>query len=63
VTVVFEQQLQRVAIVLIVVDDKDTGEFRCHTHLELFSVGSLFQRSTSVTWSMDEGAVIACITT
>src|SRR5262249_43257585 len=31
----FEQQLQRVAIVLIVVDDEDTGHIRCHEHLEL----------------------------
>jgi hypothetical protein len=39
VTVGFEQQLQRVSIVLIVIDDKDTGEIRCHEHLKLFSTG------------------------
>jgi hypothetical protein len=39
VTIGFEQQLQRVSIVLIVIDDKDTGKFRCHQYLELFSIG------------------------
>ena len=39
VTIGFEQQLQRVSIVLIVIDDKDTGEIRCHEHLESFSIG------------------------
>jgi hypothetical protein len=39
VTIGFEQQLQRVSIVLIVIDDKDTGEIRCHQYLELFSIG------------------------
>jgi hypothetical protein len=39
VTIAFEQQLQRVSIVLIVIDDKDTGEIRCHEHLEFFSIG------------------------
>src|SRR5262249_58716113 len=37
VTVAFEQQLQCVSIVLIVVDDEDTGHIRCHEHLELSS--------------------------
>jgi hypothetical protein len=39
VTIGFQHQLQRVSIVLIVIDDKDTGEIRCHEHLELFSIG------------------------
>jgi hypothetical protein len=30
--------LQRVAIILIVIDDEDTGEVRCHEHLEFFSI-------------------------
>jgi hypothetical protein len=39
VTIAFEQQLQRISVVLIVVDDEDTGETRCHAHLAPFSVG------------------------
>jgi len=38
VTIAFEQQLQRVSIVLIVIDDKDTGEIRCHEHPEPSSI-------------------------
>jgi hypothetical protein len=38
VTIGFEHQLQRVSIVLIVIDDKNTDEIRCHEHLELFSL-------------------------
>jgi hypothetical protein len=34
--------LQGVSIVLIVIDDKDTGKFRCHAHLKLFSVAHHF---------------------
>jgi hypothetical protein len=37
--VAFEQQLQRISIVLVVIDDEDTGEFRCHAHLALFLLG------------------------
>jgi hypothetical protein len=49
VTIGFQHQLQRVSIVLIVIDDKDTGEIRCHEHLELFSIGdaSLSERENS----------------
>jgi hypothetical protein len=36
VTIGFEHQLQRVSVVLIVIDDKDAGQIRCHEHLELF---------------------------
>jgi hypothetical protein len=39
VTIGFEHQLQRVSVVLVVINDKDTGEIRCHEHLELFSIG------------------------
>ena len=39
VTIGFEHQLQRVSVVLIVIDNKDTGAIRCHEHLELFSIG------------------------
>jgi hypothetical protein len=39
VTIVFEHQLQRVSVVLIVIDDEDTGEIRCHEHLKVFSIG------------------------
>jgi hypothetical protein len=39
VTIGFEHQLQRVSIVLIVIDDEDTREMRCHEHLELFPIG------------------------
>jgi hypothetical protein len=39
VTIGFQHQLQRVSIVLIVINDKDTGEICCHQHLELFSIG------------------------
>jgi hypothetical protein len=39
VTIGFEHQLQRMSIVLIIIDDEDTGEIRCHEHLELFSIG------------------------
>src|SRR5262245_3745184 len=38
VAIGFEHQLQRVAIILIVIDDEDTGEIRCHEHLEVFSI-------------------------
>src|SRR5262249_36846608 len=38
VTIGFEHQLQRVSVVLIVIDDKDAGQIRCHEHLELFSL-------------------------
>jgi len=31
--------LQRISVVLIVIDDEDTGEIRCHQHLEFFSIG------------------------
>ncbi len=45
VTIVFEHQLQRVSVVLIVIDDEDTGEIRCHEHLVLFSIcGSDWRR-------------------
>jgi hypothetical protein len=37
VTIGFEHQLQRVAVVLIVIDDKDAGQIRCHEHLELIT--------------------------
>jgi hypothetical protein len=37
VTIAFEQQLQRVSIVLIVIDDEDTGDIS-HEHLEFFSI-------------------------
>src|SRR6266404_1347264 len=33
VAIGFEHQLQRVAIILIVIDDEDTGEVRCHEPL------------------------------
>jgi len=36
VTIGFEHQLQRVPIVLIVIDDEDAGQLRCHEYLELF---------------------------
>jgi hypothetical protein len=48
VAIGLEQQLQGVPIVLIVIDDKDTGKFRCHAHLKLFSVGSSLWRSATV---------------
>jgi hypothetical protein len=38
VAIGFEHQLQRVAIILIVIDDEDTGEIRCREHLEFFSI-------------------------
>src|SRR5262249_1533514 len=38
VAIGFQHQLQRVSFVLIVVDDKDTRDIRCHEHLELFSI-------------------------
>jgi hypothetical protein len=38
VAIGFEHQLQRVAIILIVIDDEDSGGIRCHEHLELFSI-------------------------
>ena len=38
VTIGFEHQLQRVSVVLIVIDDKDAGQIRCHEHLEMFSL-------------------------
>src|SRR5262249_78412 len=38
VAIGFQHQLQRVSVVLIVVDDKDTRDIRCHEHLELFSI-------------------------
>jgi hypothetical protein len=31
--------MQRVSVVLIVIDNKDAGQIRCHGHLELFSIG------------------------
>jgi hypothetical protein len=37
VTIAFEQQLQRVSIVLIVIDDEDTGDIS-HEHLAFFSI-------------------------
>jgi hypothetical protein len=40
VTLGFEHQLQRVSVVLIVIDDKDAGQIRRHEHLELFSLSS-----------------------
>jgi hypothetical protein len=39
VTIGFKQQLQRVSIVLIVIDDKDTGEIRSHEHPDPSSIG------------------------
>jgi len=38
VTIGFEHQSQRVSVVLIVIDDKDAGQIRCHEHLEMFSL-------------------------
>ena len=38
VAIGFEHQLQRVAIILIVIDDEDSGGIRCNEHLELFSI-------------------------
>jgi hypothetical protein len=38
VAIGFEHHLQRVSIILIVIDDKDTGKTRCHAHLEFFSI-------------------------
>jgi hypothetical protein len=40
VTIGFEHQLQRVSVVLIVIDDKDAGQIRCHEHLDLFSLSN-----------------------
>jgi hypothetical protein len=37
VTIAFEQQLQCVSIVLIIIDDEDTGDIS-HEHLEFFSI-------------------------
>jgi hypothetical protein len=39
VTVAFKEQLQRVAIALIIINDKDAGQIR-HKHLELFSLAN-----------------------
>src|SRR5262245_13983933 len=38
VTIAFEHQLQRISIILIVIDNKDAREIRCHEHLDLFSI-------------------------
>src|SRR5947209_13233033 len=37
VTIRLEQQLQGITIVLVVVDDEDTGDIRCHAYLEFLS--------------------------
>jgi hypothetical protein len=45
VAIGFEHQLQRVSIVLIVVDDEDTREIRCHELLELFHLITFRKKS------------------